>query len=308
MTGVQTCALPDLYDSGELNLTFEQDGKSLYYNWNTGKLKTASDYKFFVTLKKKGQNNSTSNNSFNKYLEQNADINFSLIAPIYQPSHLSTEQDLFIPAPGIPLEFGRAFPQDPDNCPYLGIFGRGWVSSFDMMLTSHTDGKIFFMTKNGFNRIFTSQTNETFTSSPGDYSVLSRDPDGTYYLREKDGFMYHFRLGADTSSNIFKIDFIEDSNGNRIQAVYDNTMKLIKIHHSNGSEINIGYNSTNRISQISDNLGRSVTYQYDATAEHLISVTRPGGRTTSYTYSIGSGAATDHRITSITYPDRKSVV
>ena len=43
-------------------------------------------------------------------------------------------------------------------------------------------------------------------------------------------------------------------------------------------------------------------YAYDASGEHLLSVTGPGG-TTSYTYLSGLGAASEHALNSITQPD-----
>lgn len=297
------------YDSGEKKLTFEQSGKILYFNWETGNLKPAKDYKFFISLNKKTQKNTLNEQSLEKITDQKADGNFSLTAPVYQPSHLSMETDLSIPAPGFSLEFKRVFPQDPENYPYLGVLGRGWVSNFDLSLSVQTDGKVLFMTESGFNRIFNALSGGTYSSSPGDYGLLSTYRDGSFYLKEKNGFIYHFILGTPFNGSLiykfmtFRLDFMEDPNGNRITTIYDSNKKLTKLRHSNGSEINVTYNSKNRISSISDNLGRSVTYQYDTSGEHLTDVTRYGGRTTSYTYFTGKGEALDHRIESINYPD-----
>lgn len=38
------------HDSGDLSLTFEKDGRSLYYHWDTAGLISASDYAITITL------------------------------------------------------------------------------------------------------------------------------------------------------------------------------------------------------------------------------------------------------------------
>jgi RHS repeat-associated protein len=51
-----------------------------------------------------------------------------------------------------------------------------------------------------------------------------------------------------------------------------------------------------------DPVGRVTTYTYDASGEHLMSITDLKG-TTGFTYVIGQGAAREHALQSITYPD-----
>ncbi len=54
-----------------------------------------------------------------------------------------------------------------------------------------------------------------------------------------------------------------------------------------------------RISRLTDHVGRQTTYQYELGGGQLASVTGPDGATTSYLYSLGKSAASDHRLTQI---------
>src|SRR5262249_43056036 len=72
--------------------------------------------------------------------------------------------------------------------------------------------------------------------------------------------------------------------------------------HSNGDALMIAYNAQGRVSRVTDPGGRAVDYAYDATGEHLVSVTRPGG-VAQYTYLTGQGLAREHALASITYAD-----
>src|SRR5262249_21842096 len=45
------------------------------------------------------------------------------------------------------------------------------------------------------------------------------------------------------------------------------------------------------------------TYEYDASGEHLIRVTEPGNRVTTYSYDTGTNLPTEHALLSVAYPD-----
>jgi RHS repeat-associated protein len=117
---------------------------------------------------------------------------------------------------------------------------------------------------------------------------------GVFRLTEQNGGFSVFRPDG-------YLDFVEDTNGNRITASYTSN-RLTSLTHSNSDSLSLSYNSQGRISQIVDSTGRVSTYSYDSSGEHLLSVTTPEG-TTKYIYEIGKGAALDHSLKSITYTD-----
>jgi RHS repeat-associated protein len=299
------------YDSGDQPLTFERNGRSLYYHWNTAGLVAATDYAINVSLnnasglpimtaKSSGVTNTKS---------PQADPVVPLTNRIFEPPFLAASVDAFCPAPGIPLEFRRVVPHDSSHYPYLGPLGRGWVHNYDISLEEYTDGRIAFHGPEGFNRFFQSNDNGTYISSPGDYSVLVRNPDGTFQLKEMNGFVYRFRSDL-------RLDYEQDLNGNRITAIYNGSNQLVQIRHSSGKSFSLTYNTGGRISGLTDHAGRVTTYEYDSRNLMLTMVNDPAGNVTEFTYNPGLFLKVglvpvgpvyvpllDFRLQSIIYPD-----
>jgi RHS repeat-associated protein len=275
------------YDSGDIPLIFEDDKKSLYYHLDTSALTTEAGYEVWVKLERLG-------NPDEEPIEPDSSI--SLSARVFEIPYLAQVQDAYAPAQGIPLDFVRTFSHDSAHVPYLGPFGRGWTHTFNAFLEEFTDGLIAFFGPNGFNRWFVSNGDGTYTASPGDYGVLIRNNDGNFQLRGKGGLIYGFRSDL-------RLDYIQDPNGNRASCIYNGNNQLIEISHSNGLSIHLEYNAHGRISKLIDHAGRETVYEYSPDGVHLLKVTNPAGYATSYTYSLGMGEATDHRLTSIAYPD-----
>ncbi|MEW6584309.1 MAG: RHS repeat-associated core domain-containing protein [Nitrospirota bacterium] len=297
------------YDSDDQPLTFERDGRSLYYHWNTAGLAVASDYAITVNLT--GPSASTLKTAKSSSMLQAAsqpDAIASLSDEIFKPRFLADVIDAFCPAPGMPLEFRRHVPNNAPAYPYLGPLGRGWFHSYDLKLEEFTDGRIALRS-----RIFQSNSDGTYQSAPGDYGVLTRNPDGTFQLKEKSGFIYRFRSDL-------RLDYEQDLNGNRITAVYNGSNQLIQIQHSSGKSFSMAYNTAGRIISLTDHAGRKTTYEYeyDATDLMLTRVTDPTGNVTEYTYIMGTpyilglrlvctGTCQpnmlDYRLQSISFPD-----
>jgi RHS repeat-associated protein len=283
------------YDSGNQPLSFMEGGRSLFYHWDTGGLLSATDYTVIVSLTESEELRNSQDFASLANMSQNT-AGVSLISRSYEISYLAKIQDAFTPSLGIPLEFNRVFPQDSLHAPYLGPFGRGWMHNYDVHLEEYTDGRIAFLGAEGFNRWYTSNDDGTYTATPGVYNTLTRDPDGTFQIREKDGFLYHFKTDL-------HLDYLRDTNGNQINAIYNANNQLVQIQHSDGQSFFLEYNPQGRISKFIDQIGRETTFQYNAAGDHLLSVTAPGGRVTTYTYSLGQGEASDHRLLSIGFPD-----
>lgn len=278
------------YKSGYKPMVFSSTSGTWLYHWDTTGLSPASDYNVYVTTKR-------SLISMSILPPQNTPyVVLSLEHRCYEYPELTRVRDSYIPAPGIPLDFGRIYAQDSAHIPYLGPFGTGWSHSFNIFIEEFADGQIAFFGPNGFNRWFVNNGNGTYQSSPGDYGILTRDPDGTFQLKEKNGFIY--RLNTD-----LHLDYMQDANGNRASCTYNSGKNLIKIEHSNGSSIRLDYNGFNRISRLVDNAGRETSYEYSADGIYLLKVTAPDGSVTSYTYNGQQRSYSDNRLVSITYPD-----
>lgn len=131
-------------------------------------------------------------------------------------------------------------------------------------------------------------------------------PDGTVYHYSKHGTYlnggtipwYDYYLPANQRrapepSNVLKVDWVEDRNGNRTTYTYGDAVtfaksngtvsedKLMAVSMKNGRTITLTWNG-NRIESTSDGV-RTVEYGYAGGL--LTSVTSPGGRTTAYEYA-----------------------
>ncbi|EDX85032.1 RHS Repeat family [Synechococcus sp. PCC 7335] len=163
----------------------------------------------------------------------------------------------------------------------LGSFGRGRFFIGDNQAETDAEGNVSVINA-GARRSFTLQSDGTYASTAGDFGSLVRTDDGLL-LTEQSGTTTQFTADG-------QLDFLEDTNGNRIVAEY-NSGELTELVASNGDSTTFVRNSDSFITQATDSLGRTTTYTYDG--ELLASVTAPEG-TTSYTYN------NDFAVTSVT--------
>jgi RHS repeat-associated protein len=169
----------------------------------------------------------------------------------------------------------------------LGLFGRGRTLPWDIQAIADGEGNVTIQNNGGL-RIFEQLADGSYQSQSGDYGTLTQ-VGGVYQLQEQNGTVLAFRADG-------KLDFIEDTNGNRTTTTY-NGSQLTGITDFDGYSLSFSYTPQGRIGSITDEAGRTTTYSYDAAGEHLLAVTDPLGRTTSYTYDA------NHGITSITNSD-----
>mgnify|MGYP002777042423 CR=1 FL=1 len=172
----------------------------------------------------------------------------------------------------------------------LGSFGRGWSNPWDISVKADNKGNVAIQ-NGGSLRFFTKQANGSFKGEDNDNASLTKLGDA-YRLREQSGTVLAF-------GNDGKLDFIQDTNNNKVTASYTNA-KLTTLTYTNGDVITFAYNSTGRISEITDRFGQKTTYTYDVTGEKLLSVNDVSG-TISYTYETSGAKA--NAIKSITFPD-----
>src|SRR5262249_23658217 len=163
-----------------------------------------------------------------------------------------------------PLLFARDYGASIAQRFYLGRLGRGWVDNLDVSLTNDASAGIVTIHHGSATRLFGKDDNGSYVGIPWDFGTLTH-AGGALRLREKTGEVIAFRVDG-------SLDFIEDTNGNRLTAGYTGS-RLSTLTHSGGQILTLAYNAQGRISQVSDQVGRVATYAYDASGEHLQSVT-----------------------------------
>jgi RHS repeat-associated protein len=133
-------------------------------------------------------------------------------------------------------------------------------------------------------RQFVRLPDASYVPQPGDYATLTRNPDKSYTLVEKDGTRSDFGSGRATR--------LADANGNQTTLSYDGTGKLTRVQNAAGQRIDLTYTG-NRLTQVTDSGGRTLRFAYDG-AGNLQTATDVRGGTTTYTYDSA------HRVLSVT--------
>jgi RHS repeat-associated protein len=157
----------------------------------------------------------------------------------------------------------------------LGALGRGRFLLWEITARSDSEGNVAVGYEDSF-RYFQRQEDGTYQPATGDYGTLTLE-NGSYRLREPDGTIAQFLPDG-------KLDFIEDTNGKRVQVTYTGD-RLTQVTDTNGYSLDFEYNAQGRVSQVTDDAGRFTTYTYDASGETLLTVTDPLLATTTYTYN-----------------------
>lgn len=212
-------------------------------------------------------------------------------------SSLGSAVDASVPAPGLDLSFSRSFGSTINSRYASGAFGRGWSVPWQASLSTLSDGTVAIKVDGVNQQRYQPDSRHpgTYFSANSDSSILTIATGGVFTLKDASGQTTTFRADG-------KLNYIQDTNGNRITAAYSASGQLSSLTHSSGQSLTIAYNAAGLIASITDSMGRQAIYIYDAANQHLLSVQTPQG-TTTYAYSIGNGAAKEHAITSIQFPD-----
>jgi RHS repeat-associated protein len=211
---------------------------------------------------------------------------------------LASAVDLAGPAPGLPLIVDRQFTDSITGRHQLGPFGRGWswLDSWDQTVSASSDGTVVVASGDGSQRRYQPDSRGGYFDEPGDDVTLRKLASGVYTVTEPNGLVTAFRADG-------KVDYVQDTNGNRITVGYTNGL-LTSLTHSSGQSLQIAYNSGGLIKAITDPAtDRTTTYAYDATNEHLITVTTFDNRTTTYSYDLGTNPASANALLSVAHPD-----
>jgi hypothetical protein len=108
-----------------------------------------------------------------------------------------------------------------------GSLGYGWSHSYDFYLEKLDSGDIVFHRPDGTGGYFNNSGDDSYSAAYSNFGDLVRGVGGTYHLKEKGGTIYGFRTDL-------KLDYIENSDGNRISAFYSPEGRLSEIRHSGG--------------------------------------------------------------------------
>jgi|GEM_PF-3244127 len=226
----------------------------------------------------------------------------------------ANETDLAIPGRGIDFKWTRSY---RSRYSYDGPMGYGWDHAYNRRLDFPEDPEEGIRLMNGDARVDTyePQFDGTYISPRGFFNKLIPNPDGTYTLRERDGFKSIFNARGQLTAQ-------QDRNGNQLQFRYDDG-RLDFVIDTMGRVIDIIHQDNGRIAGIRDFMGREVRYTYNGNGD-LVAVRSPvvvgtsngndfpEGKTTRYSYYEGYEGdrleELNHNLATITDPKGQTYV
>jgi RHS repeat-associated protein len=181
---------------------------------------------------------------------------------------------------------------------YQGIFGRGWTFNYGIYLVADASGNITVMRGSGAEKLFTRQSDGTYTAPKGVYDKLTKNADGTFSLWSKENRLTY----AFTAAGV--LTSVTDTNNNSVTLAYDASGRLTTITDAAGRATTFTYNGDNRVTTITDPLNRPILFTYEN--GNMKTSTDLAGVTTTFTYAANNfltSMATPLGTTSFTYQD-----
>lgn len=193
-----------------------------------------------------------------------------------------TERDISIKGRGgLPLVFERSFnSRDAKD----GSLGFGWTHSFNHFLTFVDDNKngateakdsdgitsaVIWTDGTGSEKVIPVAGNSSgvpagsaFTTPKGYFFQTTRNADGTYTIREKNGMLYIFESVAGAVNQNARLIAVRDRNNNTLILSYSGNNLASATYGVPGRALTFTY-SNNRISEVRDWAGRVHQYAYD---------------------------------------------
>ncbi|MCL6473073.1 MAG: DNRLRE domain-containing protein [Firmicutes bacterium] len=203
-----------------------------------------------------------------------------------------TEDDIMRTSKGFGLNLSRVY---NSQLKVNGPLGWGWRIAVPE-LAEYSDGTVAIIDGDGAKHRFTKGLNGTYESPAGVYDILTKNPDDTFTLRQKDLTRFTFDRKNRTIT-------VQDRENNKVVYQFDALQRLLSIKDpSNPSNqgIILNYNqNTGKLETAvvaATDYGNLVwRYIYD-TSDNLTEVIDPMGRSTKYGYS------QDHKLTSLKDP------
>lgn len=162
-----------------------------------------------------------------------------------------------------------------------GLFGLGWSSEFDESINAYGEMALRLNLPTGRAIFFTrGSTSETYVPrlAPDFRAQVSRNDDGSYTLKFKDGRVHQF----DPSG---KLVSLADRNGNRVTLTYNAAGKPAAAADAFGRALTLTYGDNGLVSSVGDRLGTVATYAY-ATQGRLTTVTYADGSKYKFTDAV----------------------
>ena len=230
---------------------------------------------------------------------------------------VSSSTDLSIPGRGPALELTRTYSSSavPDG----GVMGAGWSMNYFSTLIVKSCAWIV-VGGDGSGQRFT-RVGEEFIPQKGYHTELIRNDDGSFDFYTKGRIRYHYLdLELFEGDRLYggrpTLEYIEDTNGNRLELVYDSDRNITQVKEVfqggvEGRSLVFEYiqnRGEQRLARVTGPLGLEVTYEYDELANlikatrderverydydlanrldqhNLIAYTDPNGNTTRYRY------------------------
>ena len=209
---------------------------------------------------------------------------------------LASVTDVSVAAPGLDITFTRTFGQTIDERYFEGDLGYGWQHNWNCWIEEPEPGRVVIHNFSCGLRTFEEDSRNTsrFFSVADNRAVLTRRQGRGFDLLDGDGTRRGFSADG-------KCDYHEDANGNRITLTYTGN-QLTRLDHTGGQFLDITWTPDGEIESVTDPVGRTTTYSYDAGGKHLIVVGSFDRSVTTYAYTTGQGAASEHALSQITHP------
>lgn len=264
-------------------------------------------------------NNGVIGNGFSSYNTLSGDPVNMVTGNVYH-----TERDISIKGRGgFPIVFERSYNSRETKD---GPLGFGWTHSFNHFLT-FKDDNANDSTDNGDTDLITSAVSwtdgtgsektiqvsgtatgiaagSTFTPPKGFFFKMSKNPDNTYSIVEKNGLTYTFESVAGTINQKARLISIRDRNNNTLTLAYP--AGKVTVTDGLGRVLTLTYTGS-RISEVSDWTGRKHQYFYDGNG-NLTSYKNPlavAGKQNPVGYeyyTATDGVNIDHALKKYTFP------
>jgi len=202
-------------------------------------------------------------------------------SPVYAKTGHFTWSDSDITLPGKPgITFSRSYTSKE---PLSGMFGNGWISSFEsgfIKTIKHADKNgalethYVYRHQDGLRYTF-KEVNGTIETPNGMYNKIESLSDSSFKVTYPNGDVEIYENDVIVSS--------EDSNGNKLEYVYNQDTLLQEIKDGSGNSLKLTFGANGYVSALTDQNNRTWRYDYD-TDGNLISVTNPLDGSRQYEY------------------------